>query len=478
VTTGGSADSAPPDGRFWVSPDIVVRSEDDGVFVPDDPDLSSLIVAGQDNYVYVQVVNKGPQPARSVRVDVRIAVAGLAFRYPADWHTEDDSHVWPEAVRSDLLTMEPGVPDRAVFAISASQADRIAEWAARDRHPCLLAQVMSDNDYAFRGERDGGDTLVARRNNLAQRNLRVVSTTSSTLTYAYSVDAAHEDDASTKFILRVEAGALARDGRVELCVDGLGPSFGGGQTPGTGPASGHDPECQGRIRLLDPARVETDWCGCRAVVSLTPGTEIALSGTRRLAITKTSGVEPIGTNCVRLTKPEASIVVRRAIGTSVPATSIATARSRNRSSSPGPASTTSSPRPDAPCSSGKTRVARMKVSVASTRSEKPCAASVRTKWSVEALHLTVTSTSVVSRGRPHTRAACAPKTYHRASLAASAAARSYSSSAGPAGDGTQGLSYPLVDRKVVETLLARWPVRPEALSVCAHPVRHSQHLHG
>ncbi|MCC7240295.1 MAG: hypothetical protein IT180_00085 [Acidobacteria bacterium] len=31
-------------------------------------------------------------------------------------------------------------------------------------------------------------------------------------------------------------------------------------------------------------------------------------------------MEPIGTNCVRLTKPEASIVVRRAFGTPVRAT--------------------------------------------------------------------------------------------------------------------------------------------------------------
>lgn len=58
----------------------------------------------------------------------------------------------------------------------------------------------------------------------------------------------------------------------------------------------------------------------------------------------------------------------------------------------------------------RTRVTLMKASVASTRSEKPCASNARIRWSVETLYLTVTSTSVVKRGRPHTRAACAPKT--------------------------------------------------------------------
>jgi len=307
----GLEPSAAPDGRFWVAPDIVVRPEDDGMFLPDDLDLSSTVVAGRPNYVYVRVVNKGPRPARAVSVDVRIVVPGLAFSYPADWSEENDTHIRPEAVRADLGTMAAGADDRAVFVISAEQADLLEAWSLRDQHPCVLAQVTSDNDHAFRGTTDRGDTLVARRNNLAQRNLRVGGTASAGLTYGYAVDAGDEDDDSPTLTLRVDAGALAREGRVELCVEPLDPQDKDDSPPVNGPAPGQAPPCGGRVRILDPVRVETDWCGCRAVITLAPGTEIAPGGTHQPSILKASGADLVGTRCVRLTRPEAVVVLAR-----------------------------------------------------------------------------------------------------------------------------------------------------------------------
>ncbi len=307
----GLEPSASPDGRFWVAPDIVVRPEDDGLFLPDDLDLSSTVVAGRPNYVYVRVVNKGPQPARAVSVDVRIVVPGLAFRYPADWRTENDTHIRPEPVRADLGTMAAGADDRAVFVISAEQADLLQAWSLRDQHPCVLAQVTSENDHAFRGTSDRGDTLVARRNNLAQRNLRLGGMASEALTFGYAVDAGNEDDDSPTLALRVDAGALARDGRVELCVDPPDLQGTDDSRPVNSQAPGQPPPCGSRVRILDPVRVETDWCGCRAVIALTPGTEIMPGGPHEPSILKASGADLVGTRCVRLTRPEAVVVLAR-----------------------------------------------------------------------------------------------------------------------------------------------------------------------
>jgi hypothetical protein len=310
----GLEPSEAPGGYFWVAPDIVVRPDDDGMFAPDDVDLSSNVVAGRTNYIYVRVVNTGPQPARGVRVRVTATVPAMAFRYPRDWDADDDRHIPATAVRADLGMMVAGADDRAVFTLSPEQADRLAEWSARGQHPCLLAEVTAENDHAFRGE-DTADRLITRRNNLAQRNLRVVGMATEELTYDYAFDAGHEDDEAPEIVIRIDAGALPRDGRVELCVSDLV------LTPDRRPPDSKPADCEpGRITLLDPVRVETDWCGCRAVVTLQPGSEIALGGARTPRIRQLSGAEVVRPGCVTLTKPTAVVVLARPTGTRQPMT--------------------------------------------------------------------------------------------------------------------------------------------------------------
>jgi hypothetical protein len=311
----GLEPSETPGGYFWIAPDIVVRPDDDGMFVPDDLDLSSNVVAGRTNYIYVRVVNKGPQSARGVRVNVCATIPAMAFRYPRDWTRDDESHVQPTPVRADLGTMAAGADDRAVFTLSPAQADRLAEWSARGQHPCLLAEVRAENDYAFQGAVDSADRLIARRNNLAQRNLRVVGMATEELTSDYAFDASHEDDEAPEIVIRIDAGALPRDGRVELCVGDPVAS------PHRRPPDSKQADCEpGRIKLLDPVRVETDWCGCRAVVTLQPGSEIALGGPRTPQIRQFSGAEVVRPGCVRLTRPSAVVVLARPPGTRQPMT--------------------------------------------------------------------------------------------------------------------------------------------------------------
>jgi hypothetical protein len=323
----GVEPSETPGGYFWVAPDIVVRPDDDGLFVPADIDLSSVLVTGQANYIYVRVVNRGPAEARGVRVDVRAAKPALAFRYPRDWTAEDADHVRPAAVRADLGTMASGAEDRAVFTLSPDQADHLAGWSADGWHPCLLARVTAGNDHAFGGGTDTADRLVARRNNLAQRNLKVAGMASAALTYEYAFEAAHEEEEDAEIRIRVDAGALPRDGGVELCFGEPAGSGGGSPADDHG---GHTRCGCGRVRVLDPVRIETSLCGCRAVVSLEPGSEVALGSPTRPAVLKLSGAEALTSGCLRLTSATAEVVLSRPPFSSLPMKLACTYPSRGR----------------------------------------------------------------------------------------------------------------------------------------------------
>ena len=69
-------------------------------------------------------------------------------------------------------TIAPGGEEIAKFSISSAQAQVLWDesW-----HPCLVASVNADNDYAFATAPLTGSPIVVRRNNLAQRNLSVIN---------------------------------------------------------------------------------------------------------------------------------------------------------------------------------------------------------------------------------------------------------------------------------------------------------------
>ncbi|HEY1042819.1 MAG TPA: S8 family serine peptidase [Telluria sp.] len=163
-------------GNFWDFSDIVVRITDDNVFVPSDPLRSKNVERGQANYIYVRVTNNGPRPARNVNVSTRITpFVGLQFVYPQDWTLTDANHVNPAGIATNFGTVAPGASVIAKFRISAAQVESLYGWVAgHGWHPCLLAQVTADNDYAFTTAVLTGDPISARRNNLAQRNLSVI----------------------------------------------------------------------------------------------------------------------------------------------------------------------------------------------------------------------------------------------------------------------------------------------------------------
>lgn len=147
---------------FWNNSDIVIRRRDDNIFA------YQSAIRGQENYVYVRVTNKGPAEARNVRVNVRgVAYVGTEFVYPDDWSATDSAHIQPTDIRSTVPLLPAGGMFIAKYSFNIAQIDALYGWQTTGWHPCILAQVLAENDY--------GTAVVGvhswEHNNLAQRNI-------------------------------------------------------------------------------------------------------------------------------------------------------------------------------------------------------------------------------------------------------------------------------------------------------------------
>ncbi len=65
---------------FWVSPDIWIRHADDGGSAHQNPQ------AGQRNYIYARIWNRGTTTVTDIDVNFYYANPGLGLTWPADWH--------------------------------------------------------------------------------------------------------------------------------------------------------------------------------------------------------------------------------------------------------------------------------------------------------------------------------------------------------------------------------------------------------
>ena len=217
----GIEPSTPPGGDFYSFSDIVIRPADDGVFMPDDPSMSSVLTRGSDHTVSVRVRNAGPATARAVQVAVcATPFVGLDFMYPADWTADDALHVRPTLV--DTLPFDLAAGDTRIvrFQFTAAQVDSLAGWTGSAWHPCLLGMVTCANDYAFDSAPTGASLQMAR-NNLAQRNLSVSDTRSAHFPFVIG----HPADDTRVVELIVEAGELAKRGAVHLLTGDARAAF-------------------------------------------------------------------------------------------------------------------------------------------------------------------------------------------------------------------------------------------------------------
>ena len=179
----------PSPGNHWEAVDLIVRRQPDGQanFVNED-----LLRDGvTDHYIYARATNRGPNQARNVRLAVIVGnypsllgLPGSEFRYPQDWYPGD----WDTpALQSKHLYLGESGP--IVLANGATRIIGPVVWPAAQIpdpatwHPCLLAEVRTDNDDSAGGP--NGSPLPAEGdinacnfgsyfwgdNNICQRNL-------------------------------------------------------------------------------------------------------------------------------------------------------------------------------------------------------------------------------------------------------------------------------------------------------------------
>ncbi len=152
---------------FWHSPDLIIRQNDDNIFD------NQPAQENQQNYVYVRFRNLGPADAKNVRITTRATrFPGTEFVYPHDWTVIDTTHLEPTPITDFFNNIPAGGGQIAKFSLSSAQVDTLWGWQTGGWHPCLLAEVESCNDY---GSPIG--VHVWQNNNLAQRNISVVSVT-------------------------------------------------------------------------------------------------------------------------------------------------------------------------------------------------------------------------------------------------------------------------------------------------------------
>jgi hypothetical protein len=255
-------------GNFWDFSDIVVRINDDNVFVPNDPLQSKNVERGQANYIYVRVTNSGPREARNVSVTARITpYVGLQFSYPQDWSLTDAMHVNPTPLTTTFASIPAGATMMAKFRIEAAQTESLYGWVAdHSWHPCLLASVNCDNDYAFSTAPLGGDPISARRNNLAQRNLSVIDVLANAAV-AFPFIMASRFDTGTSMTLMIDRSRLPAGMPLLLSIDDDGAAF---PLVDFTPA-GETRSCGNEMVFMDRTRVKTTLGCCTGILTLEKG---------------------------------------------------------------------------------------------------------------------------------------------------------------------------------------------------------------
>jgi hypothetical protein len=246
---------------FWESPDIAVRQTDDDVFI-DEP-----AIQGQKNFVYVRVHNRGKETANDVTVSLRaVAFPGSEFLYPQDWTAVDGTHVKPTGVTPHFNHLPPGATEVAKFRIDKDDVDILYGWEQVNWHPCLLAEVTSDEDPTA-----GGFAVhVWDRNNLAQRNITVIPKVQPFIkriprAALYAFIAGHRANVEPYMELVIDRSAVPRS--VELFLDPAARES-------VFPALSDDDLGRGgraTAKVLDSTRLGLSFCGSAGIVTLAPG---------------------------------------------------------------------------------------------------------------------------------------------------------------------------------------------------------------
>jgi len=298
-------------GNFWDFSDIVVRITDDGVFVPSNPAQSKNVERGQANYIYVRVTNNGQRDARNVTVSTRITpYVSLQFVYPQDWTLVDGMHVNPAPITANFASIPAGGTVMAKFSIDAAQTDTLYGWEnGTGWHPCLLAMVNADNDYAFATAPLTGDPISARRNNLAQRNLSVIDVLASA-SASFPFIAGSLYNAERIMSIMIDRSRLPKAMPLLLALDDDGSAFPlvNFETQLSSGNQNTDDCCDDGLVFLERTRVKTRLGCSTGVLTLGKGSRFDCLNVNKLGKVTVKGGDVILRGDKRYVEVKASVV--------------------------------------------------------------------------------------------------------------------------------------------------------------------------
>jgi len=166
-------------GRFWDSPDIWVRNNDDNGTTHQSPEF------GQDNFIYARVRNKSASvTVKHFMVAFNVKqFAGTQFTYPSDF--------LPCMAAASGFNLAPG----ASMIVKARWLRK--NVPVKGTHGCLLAAVITRREHPVAGKH------VWENNNLAQKNLTIVDVLPNVIFQLPFVIANTIFEASRRFSLEV-----------------------------------------------------------------------------------------------------------------------------------------------------------------------------------------------------------------------------------------------------------------------------------
>lgn len=308
----GIEPSSPPRGNFWDFSDIVIRPSDDTEFNPTDPNQSSILKRGQRNILKVRVTNNGPNTARNIVVDSRIIpYVGTEF-HRRDWETIDKTHIKPTLLTAPVTAEIPsGGSIIAKFEISSKQVEELYGGISSHRvHPCILAYVTSNNDYAFVMATTAGSGVTTRRNNLAQRNLSVVEAMAHR-SFSFPFIAANLQSSEEMMELVVEKSKLPENVELLLSIEEDGKAFPRVDfEAATYKENDRSEDNAENIVFLERAKIEMNLGGFRGVLTMEKGSRFDFQKSK-IGRIDTNGGELILRGNKRLIKiMESSTIIR------------------------------------------------------------------------------------------------------------------------------------------------------------------------
>ena len=174
-------------GPMWVSEDIWIRRQDDGILNQEHQNPDHFTTPGQTNYVYVRVRNRGSQASTgSEQLTLNWAKASTALSWPSHWNGSIPLMGSQIDVTRTLPAIPPGgshievfswnAPDPQVYATAYADGNALL-LADQPWHFCMLARIQTapGPDYGMTyPETELVGQNAQYNNNIAWKNISVI----------------------------------------------------------------------------------------------------------------------------------------------------------------------------------------------------------------------------------------------------------------------------------------------------------------